>query len=478
MTEPASGVGYNAYGAIYDAVERHRADLLRLERAATADTLRAYRKVWARMRKRVQTLAKQHQAAIESGTSPDQAWIADYQRVSELMAQVDGDLRRLHDQVYRRTVTAESRAIEASGHHFRDVLAITGDAYGDPGIVASFSRVPLEAMRDMVGTLRPGTPLRVLLDGLGVVASQQIREELLAGLALGEGPRAVARRIRGALGGDMARALRISRTETLRAYRTATNEHYKANDGVVNGWRWLAAKDARTCPACLALDGTWHPSSEVQQDHPNGRCTSIPALRDRDNPEGAAPWETGTQWLAKQTPEVQQQVLGKAAAEAYQQGKITLADLQGTRTSALWGTTPRVRALGELGLKAGEPDPIAGELLGDIHGPWTDAWPDMVTRQTVLTDERRGHVIEQHPEIGLYLDQLPELVTEPDEVHRNRIDPRIAILYRGAGEDLYMRAALWISDVRGLLNSVHSVRFARSSELDRARRQGRLIWKR
>ena len=335
------------YGAIYEAVERHRAELLRLEHGATADTLKAYGKVWARLRRRVETLAKQHRAAIDAGESPDQAWVADYQRVSELMAQVEGDLRRLHDRVYQRTVSAESRAIEMGERHFQDVLAISGDAYGDPAIMASYNRVPLEAMRDLVGTLRPGTPLRVLLDGLGTVASQQIRDELMAGLAVGEGPRAVARRIRGALGGDMSRALRISRTEMLRAYRTATNERYRANEHLVNGWRWVSSKDSRVCPACLALDGTWHPASEVQQDHPNGRCQAIPSLRGRDNPDDPAPWETGAQWLEKQSPETQQQVLG-GAVEAYRQGQITLSDLQGTATSPLWGTVPRRRALSEV----------------------------------------------------------------------------------------------------------------------------------
>lgn len=170
----------------------------------------------------------------------------------------------------------------------------------------------------------------------------------MAGLALGEGPRAVARRIRAALGGDLSRAMRIARTETLRSYRTATNEHYKANDHIINGWRWLAAKSGRTCAACLALDGTWHPASEVQQDHPNGRCSSVPSLRGRDDPSEPAPWQTGSQWLAEQSPEVQAQVLGKAGQKAYAAGAVKLEDLRGDAYSSVWGHTPRVRPLAQV----------------------------------------------------------------------------------------------------------------------------------
>ena len=336
------------YGAIYQAVERHRAELLRMERAAASEMVRAYGKVWARMQKRITKLARDAQAAAKVGSPIDPSWVTEYQRVNDLMAQIEGELRRLHAITYQSTIRTQSRAIEASQRHFRDVLAIAGDAYGAPDILSSWNRVPLDALRDMVGTMRRGSPLRTLLDGLGVVSSQQIRDELLAGLAAGEGPRAVARRIRGALGGDLSRALRISRTETMRAYRTATNEQYRSNDHIIDGWRWLASHSGRTCAACLALDGTWHPSTEVQQDHPNGRCTSVPALRGRDDPSAPAPWETGSEWLAKQSPEMQERILGKGSANAYRAGAITLDDLRGTATSPLWGRAPRVKGLAEV----------------------------------------------------------------------------------------------------------------------------------
>lgn len=346
------------YGAIYAAVERHRAALLRMERAAASEMVRAYGPAWRRMRARISKLVREYQAvstplgvagatatsALAANTPVSPAWVHEYNRLNDLMAQVEGELRKLHGAAYRSTVRSERAAIEASTRDMRELISIVGD----PGISAQFNRVPVAALRDMVGTLRNGTPLRGLLDALGVEASGKIREELLTGLAMGEGPRAVARRIRGALGGDLARALRISRTEALRAYRTATNEQYKANDQIINGWRWLSAKGPRTCAACLALDGTWHPSSEVQTDHPSGRCSSIVSLRNRDDPSQPAPWQTGSQWLAEQSPEVQQQVLGKSGAAAYQAGAVTLEDFRGDGYSPVWGHTPRVRSLAQV----------------------------------------------------------------------------------------------------------------------------------
>ncbi len=79
--------------------------------------------------------------------------------------------------------------------------------------------------------------------------------------------------IRGRLGGNLVRALRISRTEMLRAYREATRRNYQANGDIVAGWRWLCAKQARTCAACLAMDGT-HKCRDQTADNVSGACRS------------------------------------------------------------------------------------------------------------------------------------------------------------------------------------------------------------
>ena len=329
MTDPV--------GDIYAAVERQRAALIRMERGAASEMVRAYGRIWRRIDEQVRRLVRRYEK--EKITDPDaQLPLA---RLNELQSQVEAELRRFHDAATKSVLRTEQKAVEAAQRDFRELIALEADA----GVVAAWNRLPVSAVESMVGFTASGSPLRALFDAYGPEASERIRQELITGLALGQGPRAVARRIRGVMGGDLARALRISRTETLRSYREATHLNYQANSHIIDGWRWVSAKGPRTCAACLALDGTWHPLSERQQDHPNGRCAQIPAIKGRDGADSDPSWETGSQWLAKQTPEVQQQVLGKAGQKAYAAGAVKLEDYAGTSYSPAWGQTVKAKSL-------------------------------------------------------------------------------------------------------------------------------------
>jgi len=62
-----------------------------------------------------------------------------------------------------------------------------------------------------------------------------VRDALIAGVGTGQNPRIIARQIRQALRGNLVRALRISRTETLRSYREASHRSYQANDDIMEG---------------------------------------------------------------------------------------------------------------------------------------------------------------------------------------------------------------------------------------------------
>lgn len=326
-----------APGAIHALVEQHRAALVAMERASASWMVRAYGSVWKRLDKQIRDLVKRYER--EKVDNPDAQ--LPMIRARELQAQVEAELRRFHSAAYDKVVESEREAIAAAQRDFGQMVRLADRA----GVVGEWNRLPTEAVESMVGFMRNGSPLSSLFDSLGTEASAEVRRELLTGLALGQSPRAVSRRIRQALGGDLARALRISRTETLRAYREATFQNYQANSHIINGWRWVSAKQARTCAACLAMDGTWHPLSERQQDHPNGRCTQIPSINGRDGAEQPAPWETGAQWFAKQSEDVQRSVLGDAGFRAYQAGAVKLEDFIGVRHSPAWGSTVQAKSL-------------------------------------------------------------------------------------------------------------------------------------
>jgi len=50
-----------------------------------------------------------------------------------------------------------------------------------------------------------------------------------------------------------------------------------ANQDVVEGWIWHADLGSlRTCGSCWAMHGSFHPVTEVLDDHYNGRCAAVP----------------------------------------------------------------------------------------------------------------------------------------------------------------------------------------------------------
>lgn len=148
-------------------------------------------------------------------------------------------------------------------------------------------------------------------------AEEALREALVRGMALGQGPRDVAERmvdrarqqaaaryaltpeqvddlrragvaedvtaaVDGAFGGHKNRALVIARTELIDASRAATSLSY-VESGLVVGWRWLCAMDRRTCPACWGMHNTVvEDPAQFQYGHQQCRCTQVPVLRGED----------------------------------------------------------------------------------------------------------------------------------------------------------------------------------------------------
>ena len=289
--------------SVYAAALRHRAELLRMERAAAAEMTRAYGQVWQELQAELEHLFARMAEAREAGEEITAGWLFERRRLETLQAQAEAEVRRFAAQAEVNIARDQQAAVRlAQGH--------AGELLGQAGVVSSFAQVPDAALTDLVGTLRNGSPLRTLLDELGPAASQAVREGLIQGVGAGMGSRQIARRIRGALGGDLTRALTISRTETLRSYRESTRRNYVANRDVVTGWIWMAAKDMRTCASCWAMDGTVHRLEERMSDHPNGRCAALPALRDLDVTAGRA-W--GADAFAEMSADQQRGVLGNAS---------------------------------------------------------------------------------------------------------------------------------------------------------------------
>lgn len=319
-------------GVIHRIANRHRRELLAGERMAANAMVHAYGNAWQAMQGEIEALAQLYYDAQEARVASSPWWLFEQERLGHLQRQVEAEMAKILDLADASIRSQQWEAIQAAGRHSQELVSALVQG---TGINVSFSRLPAEALTDLVGFLRTGSPLRSLLDELGRSASRVIQDRLIQGLAIGKNPRDVARDVRAAFGGNLSRALTVSRTEMLRSHREATKRNYEANRDVVSGWIWTSAHQERTCPMCLAMDGTKHPLSARLDDHPNGRCTMRPIVRGA--PE--IKMETGTEWFERQPEDVQRQVLGNAGLEAYQKGEVTLQDMVGRKRSADWGTT-------------------------------------------------------------------------------------------------------------------------------------------
>jgi len=206
--------------------------LLRHEREASREMARAYGVAWRRVRQRLDALLAQMAAAREAGQDVSLSWLFQQQRLEALQQQIETEMRRWASVATERATELQRDAVDLAQRQAEaETLAALGPP--PPGVAVTWKRLSKEALTDLVGFASDGTPLRQLLDALGAEASQQVREALIAGMATGENPRSIARRVKEAFGGDLVRALRVSRTETMRAYRTAALRNYRANDDVV-----------------------------------------------------------------------------------------------------------------------------------------------------------------------------------------------------------------------------------------------------
>lgn len=240
-----------AEGRLYDVARRHRSALLSNERQAASEMVRVYGAIWQRLRAELLFLLEEMAQAQSEGVAIDEAWLYRQTRYETLIRQAEAELRWFAQYASERVRQEQAAAVEAATANAEEqVRTILNKA----GISTSWVQLPADVLEDLVGFTGNGSPLRELLETFGSTAAQNIRDSLLEGVAQGWNPERTAAKVRQFFGGDLVRALRISRTETLRAYREATLRSYQANEDVVDGWIWNAACTERTCAMCVTGD--------------------------------------------------------------------------------------------------------------------------------------------------------------------------------------------------------------------------------
>lgn len=206
------------------------------------------------------------------------------------------------------------------------------------------SRIRTDAI-DVI-TRRTGEQIHSDVLPLADDAVDTMRRELVRGIDVGDNPRTTAARIvtlaQGGFNGGLTRAVNITRTEMLDAYRATSRQIHMANADVVPAWQWLSTLDRRVCPSCLSLHGTQYPASEPgPQDHQQGRCARLPVLATWAElgitaPEPPSAMRSAEAWFANLPRTAQLQIMGPARLQLLDDGRIGWGDLSTTRQSPRW----------------------------------------------------------------------------------------------------------------------------------------------
>jgi SPP1 gp7 family putative phage head morphogenesis protein len=339
---------------VYDDADRLRRALL----ARNEDTMRAltdaYGVIYQDSLSELRSLTDALRAQFASAEVVDEETFMRTRRFRLLMEQID---QRLVQYAEFASLTIENAVRQEVRYAQRDADLLIR-AIIDEGLapelppqlrraavdeaLRSFSRLPTAAVEFEVGVLADGTSLRnYFLSGTSNVPAlsaqvvERLRQRLSFALAAGWGPERTAQELRSALGIGLDRALRIARTEQLRAYRETTRWSYQSYG--IQSWRWIASLDRRTCMACLMLDGRVFSVEEPQPAHVNCRCTIIPVVpgievsqrrRVRNDEDRYEFFEgTGEQWFLARSEATQREMLGEAKYEAWRRGEFQLQDL-------------------------------------------------------------------------------------------------------------------------------------------------------
>ena len=298
------------------------------------------------------------QARLASGQTIPVEWVLEHYRLYSIEQMLSGQINSYGAYAREVTLLLQADGVKLGSAAAQALLGATLP----PGVAFSFGAPSQSALQAFIGATQAGSPLADLFAGFGAEAAQSVKETLLTGLTLGHGPRDVAEAVQQDLNVSQWRAQTIARTEMLRAYRGAATESYRANSDVVSQWRWTCALSARTCAACLGMDGTLHDIDEDMQSHPNCRCTPVPVtkswsdildgvdLSGLDDSSVTDDMQSGADWFASQSADVQQQVLGKAGYQLYSNG-TPLSDFVGVSHDKTWGKSIYQKSIKDIAKK-------------------------------------------------------------------------------------------------------------------------------
>jgi hypothetical protein len=326
---------------VEEILEEYRKAVLSRDAAAAREYARQWLKVEQVLEGQYLSLAMDVNDLRQAGYPVTDYQVMQLQRYQQLLGQTRTEMERFSRFVEGGISSQQYLSAQDGLDMAHDTLMQT--AIGKGITLSNFNRLPIEAVKNMMGMSGNGSPLRELLMADYGGTMSQLTSALISGVALGYNPRKTARSMAEAMAGNLQRALLVSRAETMRALRTAQVQQYRAT-GFVRQYMRKAAMSTRTCLACLLEDGRVYSVQSQFSDHPNGRCFSVAVLEDAPDHE----MMSGKEYLEKLQPEEQKGIMGEERWNMWKGGQIKLEQMSGMHNHPTWGESPKMVPMKEL----------------------------------------------------------------------------------------------------------------------------------
>jgi hypothetical protein len=327
---------------VIQVIGEYRRNLLERESAQFESMTRRWMQIERELEGQVYALTFEIDRMRAAGEDVSELRLQRLERYQSLLAQAEAELARYAGYANDSITRGQMQSGTAGSEQAQMVLDLI---YRDADIRASFDLLPIEAIESMAGLAGDGSPLRDLLAQAWPQAAASMTDKLIWAIAHGQSPRQTARQMFDGLADGLNRMLTIARTEQLRAYREATRQQY-LRSGVVMKYKRIAARQTRTCLACLLSDGQEYDLETSFQDHPNGRCALVPVVAGL--PE--ITWLSGKDWFGNLSEDQQRGMMGAGKFEAWKAGRIGLDDLVKVHQNETWGDSLVVKSGKELGI--------------------------------------------------------------------------------------------------------------------------------
>lgn len=232
---------------------------------------------------------------------------------------------------------------------------------GGAALAVTWDRVSPDAIAAMVE--RATGRIEAATKPLPADTARLMKRELVRGVSVGDNPKVTARRIMGRTEGNfyggLNRALTIARTETIDAHRNGGHAAAQQNADILQGWRWSADLSARTCPSCIARNGTQYPvETPGPDDHPQGRCTRVDITKTWADlgfegiTEPADVFPDSRAWFGNLTEDTQLHIMGRERLDLLNSGSIGFDDLATLKHNGDWRDSWQVTPVKTLRAKA------------------------------------------------------------------------------------------------------------------------------